>query len=338
MRVGFWYDDRMLLHDNGPGHPERAARLEAVRDAAASGPWAGRLSWHPAMEAQQRDLELVHDRSFLDRLAASEGKPRTVFDADTSANAASYLAALLAAGASVAAVELALAGAEKRSFVAARPPGHHAERDRAMGFCFLNNVAVAAAAAVARGGVDRVAIIDWDVHHGNGTDHIFYERGDVFYVSLHQALHYPGTGHAREAGAGPGLGRTMNVPLPPGTDEAEYLLVLDELVIPALDDFRPELVLVSAGFDAHERDPLAGMLLRGASYSLITERLVALAERHAAGRIVHVLEGGYDQEGLRAGVDGVLSVLTGRSRPSPERRCERPDAAARRSRSAVRRG
>ncbi len=316
MNLCVYHDSRCLAHENGPGHPERPERMTAILDRVTTRDYGVPLRVASAVPAARDDLALVHTSAYLDELERSTRRPYTVFDADTAANEHSYLAARVAAGGVIAAVRAALSGEHEYSFVAMRPPGHHAEADCAMGFCLVNHAAVAAARAIASG-VERVAIVDWDVHHGNGTHHIFADRSDVLYASLHQSPHYPGTGRSTEIGTGPGAGYTVNVPLPAGCGEAEYLRALDELVLPVLDQFRPELVIVSVGFDVHERDPLAGMLLTSSSFSLITRRLRDLADAHAGGRIVHVLEGGYDLRALADGVDAVLTTLANGAAEQP---------------------
>ncbi len=308
MNLRVYYDQQCLLHDNGPGHPERSERVAAIMRRVEAGDYGVACEVVPCDPVGRTEIERVHTPAYVDELEASANRDRTVFDADTTANRHSWLSARLAAGGAVAATRAAVAGDPVYSFVAMRPPGHHAEHDRAMGFCLLNNVAIAAADALAAG-LERVAIVDWDVHHGNGTEHIFADRPDVFYVSLHQSPHYPGTGRSSDVGAGSGAGYTMNLPLPAGSGEGEYLRAVDDLVLPVLAQYNPELVLVSAGFDAHERDPLAGMLLGATSYRRITERLRSFADDVAGRRIVHVLEGGYDLDALSTGVDAVLGAL-----------------------------
>lgn len=307
MKVGIYRDPRFKEHYNGPGHPERAERLDAVDRAIDRLP-AEYLRSIPARPATRPELERVHTGQYLDRLEATRERELTVFDADTSATDLSYEVALHAAGAAIDAATRALSGDVPRSFVFGRPPGHHAEAGRAMGFCLLSNAAIAAAAA-REAGAERVAVVDWDVHHGNGTESIFWTRPDVFYVSLHQFPHYPGSGRATDTGDGDGDGCTLNVPLPAGTGNDGYLKVMDDTVLPALRSYQPEIVLVSAGFDAHKRDPLAGMNLDGAGFHGLTVRLVELAESCAGGRVVHLLEGGYDLTGVQEGVEAVVSVL-----------------------------
>lgn len=310
MELRLYHDPRCLLHENGPGHPERPERVESIVRRVESNAFHVTPTIVAPSPADRREIERVHDSSYVDDVEGSRQRERTVYDADTSANQHSFLAARLAAGGALAATRAAVQGDAARSFVAMRPPGHHAESDRAMGFCLFNNAAIAAADALASG-LERVAIVDWDVHHGNGTEHIFAARSDVLYVSLHQARHYPGTGRSSDVGTGEGAGYTVNLPLPAGSGHSEYLLAFDELVLPILEQYRPQLVIVSAGFDGHERDPLAGMLLDGSSYFVMTARLREFADAECEGRIVHVLEGGYDLEALADGVDAVLSALAG---------------------------
>ena len=227
----------------------------------------------------------------------------------------SYEAALRAAGGVLEACERVLAGEWSNAFCAVRPPGHHAERDEAMGFCLFNNVALAAAALRARHGLARVAILDWDVHHGNGTQHLFERDGSVFYASLHQWPFYPGTGAADERGLGPGEGTTLNCPLAAGAGDAEWIGALEERVLPELAAFAPEFVLISAGFDAHRLDPLAGMRLSERAYAEMSARMLELAARSAQGRLVSVLEGGYHLSALASCVETHLAALTEHARP-----------------------
>jgi acetoin utilization deacetylase AcuC-like enzyme len=259
--------------------------------------------------AARAELERVHDPAYLDRIAQTAGQP-AMLDPDTFTSPESYEIALLAAGAAVQAAEHAIEDHEP-AFALVRPPGHHAERDRAMGFCLYNNVAVAAAHAVARG-LDRIAIVDIDVHHGNGTQWIFYDDPRVLYVSTHQFPFYPGTGAADEIGTAEGRGFTFNVPLEAGATDADYELVCRELVIPVLGRFAPDLILVSAGYDAHERDPLASMRMTAGGYAGIVRRLTAAAPGRA---IAFVTEGGYDLTALAACLDASFDAI---ARPGPD--------------------
>ena len=312
MTVPVFYSEEMARHVAGDGHPERPERLLRLRQTLASLPYVHDLVFPSFAKATRQMVERVHDPRYLDRLEATQYRTLTSFDADTRANQHSYAASCLAAGAAVAAVDMVCKRSYRSDvmpFALIRPPGHHAEPDRAMGFCFINSAAVAAAHAIAVHGVGRVAIVDWDVHHGNGTQRIFWNRPDVLYASLHQYPHYPGTGAASERGGGTGKGTTLNIPLPAGSNDAVYLEAFDRQLIPALDAFAPELVIVSAGFDADARDPLAAMELSSQAYGEMTRRLVSVAHRNAGGRIVHLLEGGYHLDALAGGLDAVLQAL-----------------------------
>jgi acetoin utilization deacetylase AcuC-like enzyme len=307
--VGFVWHDRCLLHDNGPGHPERPKRLTAIRDGLErSGTLARLLSITPEA-APLEALARVHDESYVEALERVCARAPVRLDPDTGVSEGSWAAALLSAGGGLAAVDAVMEGRARSAFVCTRPPGHHAERDRAMGFCLFNNIAVAARHAQHRHGVKRVAIVDWDVHHGNGTQHIFDADDTVLYLSTHQWPFYPGTGARGERGRGPGLGTTINLPLPAGSGDEEYARLFETVVIPALESFQPGLLLISAGFDAHERDPLAGMALTTPGYGKLTTLLRDAARGLCDGRLVSLLEGGYDLDALAASVDTHLRVL-----------------------------
>jgi len=284
-----------LEHGPGTGHPESPARLRAVLQALDHARFAS-VERIEAPRATREQLERVHDTGYVDRIfanAPAEGHAR--LDPDTVMSPGSREAALRAAGAVCAAADAVLAGETKRAFCAVRPPGHHATHDAAMGFCLFNNVAVAAAHALSAHGIQRVAIVDFDVHHGNGTQDIFRHDTRVLYASSHQMPLYPGTGAADERGDG----NIVNAPLPPGAGSAEFRAAWEEKLLPELDWFRPQLLLISAGFDAHARDPLAELQLTTDDYTWISHRLCELADRHADGRIVSALEGGYDLVALR---------------------------------------
>jgi acetoin utilization deacetylase AcuC-like enzyme len=263
--------------------------------------------------AATAELLRVHTAAHLSRVAAARGR-HVRFDADTQAGPRSYEAALLAAGAVIEAVERTLEGHIQRALCAVRPPGHHAESDRAMGFCLFNNVAAAAAHALAKG-LERIAVVDFDVHHGNGTQAIFYRDPRVLYVSSHAYPFYPGTGALSELGTGPGQGFTVNLPLPPGMGDAEYARVYREIVEPILSAFDPELVLVSAGFDPHRDDPLAGMELSAGGFAELAGVCLRGAEGAARGRAVFALEGGYDLEAVAESGAAVAGVLLGEPAP-----------------------
>lgn len=259
--------------------------------------------------ATTEQLLRVHDLSHIRRIDETAGIA-TSLDPDTFTSPETVEAARLAAGAVVDAVERVWDGRHARAFALVRPPGHHAERDRAMGFCFFNNVAVGAAHARALG-ASRVAIVDYDVHHGNGTQHIFEDDPAVLYVSLHQSPFYPGTGDADEIGAGPGRGYTVNLPLAVGAVDEDYHLVFAEMVVPVLRRFAPDLLLISAGFDAHERDPLGGMRLTTAAFGAMTAELRLVAEECCGGRLVAVTEGGYDLRALGESLESAMETLAG---------------------------
>jgi acetoin utilization deacetylase AcuC-like enzyme len=296
-----------LQHDPGPGHAERPARLRAVLQALDLDRYAA-LDRVEAPLATREQLLRVHSVAHVDRILAgapADGQHR--LDEDTLMSPGSVEAAWRAAGANVAAVDAVLNGDCLRAFCAVRPPGHHATRDQAMGFCLFNNVAVAAAHALAAHGLKRVAIADFDVHHGNGTQAIFEHEPRVLLVSSHQSPLYPGSGHEDERG----VGNIVNGPLSPGAGSHEFRELWDSVLLPRLDAFRPQLVLVSAGFDAHRDDPLADIRLGHEDYAWVTERLVALARSHASGRLVSTLEGGYDLAALAACASAHVSALMG---------------------------
>jgi acetoin utilization deacetylase AcuC-like enzyme len=311
--TGVVLDDRMLEHDPGRGHPERPDRLRVLHDRFRDARGLVRIG---ARAATPDELARVHDVHHVELVEATAGRPRVVFDADTSASARSWEAACLAAGGLVDLCEAVRAGEVENGFAFVRPPGHHAERDRAMGFCLFNNVAVAAAALRARG-VERVAIVDWDLHHGNGTQHLFEEDAHVLYVSTHQYPYYPGTGAAEEVGRGAGAGRTLNLPFPAGFGDAEFARAFDEIVLPVCRQFAPEFVLVSAGFDCDGRDPLGGLEVSPAGMAMMARACRRLADETARGRLVAVLEGGYNLDAIGDGVATVLAVWRGATDAPP---------------------
>ena len=291
-------------HVTPPGHPERPERAHVLNALASSWSASGGRAIAPR-PATHAELRRVHTQAHLDRVAATAGQA-VMLDPDTFTSPDSYDIARLAAGAAIQAAENAVTDREP-AFALVRPPGHHAEPDRAMGFCLFNNVAVAAAAMLARG-LERIAIVDIDVHHGNGTQRIFYEEPRVLYVSTHQFPFYPGTGAADEIGTGEGRGFTVNIPMQAGSTDADYAVVHRDVVRPVLDDFRPQLLLVSAGYDAHERDPLASMRMTTEGYGAILWHLHELATRY--GAMALVAEGGYDLAALAACLDISISAVT----------------------------
>jgi acetoin utilization deacetylase AcuC-like enzyme len=299
-------DPRYAEHDPGRGHPERPARLGAVLEGLqVSGVVEAQRPLAPR-EAAREDLERVHTAEYLDALEVFCELGGGPIDPDTAVSSESWTAALLAAGAGLEAIDALERGEGTAAFCAVRPPGHHALPARSMGFCLVNNVAVAAAALRDRG--SRVLIVDWDAHHGNGTQDMFWADAQVMYVSLHEWPLYPGTGRLDEDGAGPGRGTTINFPLPAGATGDVYLAALDSVVAPAAEQFGPDWVLVSAGYDAHRADPLTGLGLAAGDFADLTARTVALAP---PGRAVCFLEGGYDLAALRDSVAATVSMLAG---------------------------
>jgi acetoin utilization deacetylase AcuC-like enzyme len=294
-----------LQHDPGPGHPESPARLHAILAALDRDRFAT-LDRIEAPRASIDALERVHDPAYVARILASAPVDGVVrLDEDTLMSPASAEAALRAAGAAAAAVDAVLNERASRAFCAVRPPGHHATADQAMGFCLFNNVAVGAAHALAEQGLERVAIADFDVHHGNGTQDIFAREPRVLFVSSHQSPLYPGTGGADETG----VGNLLNVPLPPQTGSRAFRETWEERLLPRLDAFRPQLLLVSAGFDAHRADPLAQWQLDADDYAWLTAQLVDIARLHAGGRVVSTLEGGYDLDALATSAAAHVAAL-----------------------------
>jgi acetoin utilization deacetylase AcuC-like enzyme len=307
------FDAGMLAHDTGYGHPENAGRLSALLESLAQDPPLGVHQAAP-LEATDAQLSLVHAPELVAAVARSRGQPRTRFDADTVASADTHRAALLAAGAAVKATEAVVSGTAGGAFALVRPPGHHAEAARAMGFCFFNNAAVAAAHAITELGCRRVLLLDPDVHHGNGSQALFWDRPEVLYVSLHRFPFYPGTGDWDEVGGGRGEGKTLNLPLPAGLGDADYDALMAQVVEPVVDAFAPELIIVSAGFDTYFDDPLGGMRLTADGYRAMSARVWRWAQRHCPGRVAFVLEGGYHPTGVR---EGVLAALQAMRAPLP---------------------
>lgn len=306
MRLGVILDEVFLLHRPPAGHPESPERVRVLLDLPVlSDPRILRVA---PVEAEDRLLLAVHTAEHVERIRETTKRSLTMLDPDTFAGPETWRVARIAAGSAVRLLDLMGAGGIGPAFLAARPPGHHAESNRAMGFCFFNQAAVAAQHALDQGLAERVAIFDFDVHHGNGTQEIFWERNDVLYISVHQYPFYPGTGSMSETGSGPGKGFTLNLPLSAGANDAVYLSLLEERVIPALEGFRPDLLLVSAGYDAHSRDPLGGMNLSTEAYRRMVLRLQETAGELCRSRVLYVLEGGYDLQALRDCVQGTLEA------------------------------
>ncbi len=313
-RLAFISHEKCRLHYATYDHPESPERLEAIVSLIESGRVGGNLVMIEAPEAPIDVVAEVHPLTYLDRLKKACENGNYWFDyEDTFINRHSFEAAILAGGAVIEGVNLLLKGEFRRVFCAVRPPGHHAEREKGMGFCLLNNVAIAARYSQKRMGVEKIMIIDWDVHHGNGTQHIFEDDPTVFYVSLHEhpTFIFPGTGRRWETGTGKGRGFTLNIPLPPGAGDAEYTAALRNNVLPYLKAFKPDLIIISAGFDAHEKDPLGDMCVTEKGFYEMTRMIVEEAEVHSAGLILSVLEGGYHIEALVNSVEEHLRALMG---------------------------
>jgi len=307
-------DPLFLKHNPGAHHPESPQRLESILGVLSRAPIHGLVHETPR-SATSEELAYAHTPALLKQLAALEGQVAQI-DPDTVTSEDSHAAAVRSAGAAMQAVERVMAGAARNAFALVRPPGHHAEPSRAMGFCLYNNAAIAAEWA-RRHGAQRVLVLDWDVHHGNGTQACFSSRRDVLYQSVHQDPQYPGTGAATEIGTGEGTGFTVNCGLPGGQGDADYGAVFEELLLPIAREYAPDLVIVSAGFDPHEDDPLADMRVTERGFAAMCASLRRLTEDVAGGKLVLVLEGGYSLEGLSQSVHACLEVLTGRNDDFP---------------------
>jgi acetoin utilization deacetylase AcuC-like enzyme len=310
VKTGIVYHPDYLLHDTGFSHPEKKERLEAIMRHLEN---CGLLKELSPIEPTPADIEtlcLIHDEKYILSIKEMIESGQVILDAgDTIASKGTWTAALLAAGGACSAVDAVMKGKVSRVFCAIRPPGHHARRDKAMGFCIFNNVAIAARHLQKEHGIRRIAIIDWDVHHGNGTQESFYSDSTVFYLSMHQSPHYPGTGFADEIGEGNGKDFIYNIPVFPHTSNEEYLLLFEDAIESEMLRFRPEFVLISAGFDAHADDPLGNLLLTHESFREMTETVCHAADTYASGKVVSVLEGGYDLDALPRSVEAHIRAL-----------------------------
>jgi len=309
-KTGLVYHPAYLDHDMGAGHPESPNRLRAIMQQLEQSGTAARLVRIEPRKAEDEWITQVHTPGYVAALrqhAPTNG--RVALDPDTAMSSGSLTAAYLAAGGALAGVDAIMNKLVDHVFCAVRPPGHHAETGRAMGFCLFNNVAIAARYVQKQYGLERVLIVDWDVHHGNGTQHSFEEEASILFFSMHQYPHYPGTGRATERGKEAGEGFTINVPMEAGEGDDEYRAIFHTSLVPAADDFKPEFVIISAGFDAHKDDPLASMGLTEDGYADLTGIVAGIAKRHAKGRILSSLEGGYNLRALSASVDRHLQAL-----------------------------
>ena len=310
MSTGYVYDPLYLEHDEAT-HPENKRRLEQTIKLLRERGLLDRMRRLEARDASVAEISAVHRATYIERVSHAAEGGGTWLDPDTYVGRQSYAAALRAAGGLLRAVEAVLGSEVDNAFALVRPPGHHAVADRAMGFCLFNNIAVATRYVLQKHGLDRVLIVDFDLHHGNGTQDAFYEDAQVLYFSTHQYPYYPGTGHWQETGRGAGQGYTVNVPLPAGVGDAGYHRVLDEILGPLARRYQPQLILASAGYDAHWMDPLGMMLLSLSGYAMIARTLVALADELCAGKLVLTLEGGYNLEALALCIAATFSVLLG---------------------------
>lgn len=311
-RTGLIYHPDYLLHDTGPGHFERPARLEAIMDGLQKESFYHDLILIEPRPASLEAIKRVHSPEYIRHVReVCEGGYDYLDSPDTPVSAQSYHAALLAAGGVLEAADAILAGQIDNAFCAVRPPGHHAERSQGMGFCLFNNAAVAARYLQAVHGLSRILVIDWDVHHGNATQHTFENDPDVFYFSVHQWPLYPGTGSRSERGAGDAQGATLNAPMGPGSGDEEYLRVLRNELMPTAEAFGPEFVLISAGFDAHQDDPLSATRVTSRGYGRMTRCALEIASRSCQGRVISMLEGGYHLPALVESVCEHVTALMG---------------------------
>jgi len=313
-RTGVVIDHRYGDHQPGAGHPERPERIAVLLSMIEV---AADLTRVPPRPASGDELALVHDGAYVEEVAATATKPRFAFDADTLTSAQSYATACLATGGFLALLDAIMSDRVANGFAFVRPPGHHAERNRAMGFCLFNNVAVGAEYLRRRHGLQRILIVDWDVHHGNGTQHLFESDPGVLYVSTHQYPYYPGTGAIDEVGRGDGEGYTVNLAFPAGFGDAEYREAFHKIVEPIARQYDPQFVLISAGFDAHVRDPLGGMQVTESGFEAMAHMLLEIARDHCDSRCAAILEGGYDLRAIRNSAQQVLDEFrTGTALPS----------------------
>ncbi len=315
MTTGVVFTEDFKKHDTGRGHPESAGRVDAVARALRDPSLPEKLKLLPPRNAEREEILLVHWDRLYQEVLESAGQKRTHLDSDTVTSPDTANVAHLAAGSVLTATEAVMDGVVQNAFAFPRPPGHHAKPDKSMGFCVFNNVAIAAQYAQKRYQLKRILILDFDVHHGNGTQKVFYTSPEVLFVSTHQSGAYPGTGELGEIGKEEGEGFTLNVPMPPGMGDPEFLRVFRDVVVPVGLEFAPELVLVSAGFDAHRDDPLGGMNLTRDGYGGITQEILRLARSTCEGKVVFALEGGYDLHALEKSIVATLAVMTGEQTP-----------------------
>ncbi len=317
-RIGVYRDPIYIAHETGSFHPESPQRLEVIYSMLEDNGVRRLYEQCSMRKAELHEITLIHSASHFERVAATAGVPQSYLDADTQTSENSFDAALYAAGAVLDGIDLVISGKMRNIFALVRPPGHHAERDRAMGFCLFNNIAIGAQYAIKKHALERVLIVDWDLHHGNGTQHSFYDDQRVLYFSTHQYPFYPGSGDFQETGTGIGRGFSVNVPLGMGCGDNDFYTIFKEVLEPIADLYRPQLVLVSAGFDTHFDDPLGGMKMTPDGYAALAGLVQQIANRHAEGRLLLTLEGGYSMSGLRDSVRAVIEQLAGTRRAEGE--------------------
>jgi len=311
-KTAVFRDSLFLDHDPGFDHPESPERLRVINEVLDREELKDIFIYPEILPAPHSIIGLNHDKALMNRVAETAGKIFDALDPDTKTSPDSYAAATHAVGAMTRGVDLLLEGAIDNGFAFVRPPGHHAEKDRSMGFCLFNNVAIAAHYAIANCGLKRVMIVDWDLHHGNGTQHSFYDTDKVLYVSTHQFPFYPGTGDLSETGKGKGDGYTVNIPLPGYQGDKDYATIFNDIIVPIGREYKPELILVSCGFDIYKDDPLGAMEVTADGFAYLSRCMVSLAEEVCDGKLLVTLEGGYDLNGQRDGAMAVLSELVGK--------------------------
>lgn len=316
-RTAVVIDKDYLKHQPGEAHPERPERIKVLLDLAANLDSA-KFSSLPPLPAQRADLEATHGKDHVKLIESTAQRNRYALDGDTITCRDSYAVSLLAVGGFIRLLNAIAAKDCRNGFALVRPPGHHALRNRAMGFCLFNTMAIGAEYLQRTHGAKKILIMDWDVHHGNGTQEAFYDDPSVMFISTHQYPFYPGSGAATEIGTGAGEGFTVNIPLPAGCADAEYAHAFRDVILPAAEKFVPDWILVSAGFDPHRRDPLGGMGVTDAGFALMSRQLIALAEKFTDGKIAFLLEGGYDLAGLRGSVAAVLDTMQGGAASAPD--------------------
>lgn len=312
-KTAIFRDPLFIDHDPGFDHPESPQRLKVINEVLEKKEVKPCFVYPECVPASHKIIGLNHNPALMNRVAETAGKVFDALDPDTKTSPDSYAAATLAVGALTQGIDLLLAGEIDNGFALVRPPGHHAEKGRSMGFCLFNNVAVAAHYAIKHCGLERVMIVDWDLHHGNGTQNSFYDTDKVLYVSTHQFPYYPGTGNLGETGKGKGEGFTLNIPLPGYQGDVDYATIFNDIIVPVGQEYKPELILISCGFDIYNGDPLGAMEVTADGFAYLTRCMVQLAEEVCGGKLLVTLEGGYDLNGQRDGAMAVLSELLGKS-------------------------